>query len=32
MYVDYLAREAKFNMETRRYAVPRDFVIVVIKP
>lgn len=26
LYLDYLAREAKFNMETRRFAVPRDFI------
>jgi hypothetical protein len=32
LYLDYLAREAKFNMETRLFAVPRDFVIEVMKP
>jgi len=32
MYFDYLAREAKFNMETRQFAVLRDFVIMVMKP
>jgi hypothetical protein len=32
LYPDYLARDAKFNMETRLSAVPRDFVIEVIKP
>ena len=32
LYPDYLAREVKFNMETRLFAVPRDFVIEVMKP
>jgi hypothetical protein len=32
LYLDYLAGDAKFNMETRLYAVPRDFVIEVMKP
>lgn len=32
LYPDYLVREAKFNMETRLFAVPRDFVIEVMKP
>ena len=32
LYLDYPARDAKFNMETRLNAVPRDFVIEVMKP
>lgn len=32
LYPDYLGGDAKFNMETRLFAVPRDFVIEVMKP
>jgi hypothetical protein len=31
MYIGYLVREAKFNMETRRNAVPRDLAIMIVR-